>query len=255
MNGAELIETRQWSFASLIGYEEHPLFTVNSEIIIHTWIIMLFLALALACVSFFLHHTTLGRFILLKFVSFFIDLTNQSLGSFNFSHCVFASSLFIFIALCNIAPIIPWLEEPTRDLNTTLALGIISFLYVQAVSIKSRGIGAYIKDFFKPFFIMLPLNVVGKLSSIISISFRLFGNIFGGAIITKLYFSAISGSILFSFLSPAINTFILESLGLLSGMNFLLIAFFTLFEGLLQAFVFAMLTLTYISLGTQEGGH
>ena len=90
---------------------------------------------------------------------------------------------------------------------------------------------------------MLPLNIVGKLSSIISISFRLFGNIFGGAIITKLYFTAIRGSI------------ILELLGILSGTNFLIIAFFTLFEGLLQAFVFAMLTLTYISLGTQEGGH
>jgi F-type H+-transporting ATPase subunit a len=243
MNGAELIETPQWSFASLIGYDEHPMFTVNSEIIIHTWIIMLFLALMLMCVKLLLHHTTLGRFLLLKFVSFFMDLTNQSLGSFVYSHCVFASSLFIFIALCNTAPLIPWLEEPTRDLNTTLALGIISFIYVQAVSIQSRGFIAYLKDFFKPFFVMFPLNLVGKLSSIISISFRLFGNIFGGAIITKLYFTTISGSI------------ILETLGLISGTNFLIIAFFTIFEGLLQAFVFAMLTLTYISLGTQEGGH
>jgi F-type H+-transporting ATPase subunit a len=243
MNGSELLETHQYSFASTLHYAEHPLFTVNSEIILHTWIIMLLLALMLSCVNFFLHHTVLGRFILMRFVSFFIDLTQQSLGTFVFSHCVFAASLFIFIALCNTAPLIPWLEEPTRDLNTTLALGIISFLYVQAASIKSRGIGAYIKDFFKPFFVMLPLNIVGKLSSIVSISFRLFGNIFGGAIITKLYFTFISGSI------------ILETLGLVSGLNFLMIGFFTLFEGLLQAFVFAMLTLTYISLGTQEGGH
>ena len=135
------------------------------------------------------------------------------------------------------------LDEPTRDLNTTLALGIISFIYIQSVTIKTRGIGSYVKDFFQPFFVMLPLNVVGKLSSIISISFRLFGNIFGGAIITKLYFSTIRGSI------------ILELLGILSGANFLIVAFFTLFEGLLQAFVFAMLTLTYLSIGTQEGGH
>ncbi len=243
MNGSELLETHQWSVASAMNYAEHPIFTVNSEIVIHTWIIMLLLALALSCVNFFLHHTVLGRYVLIRLVSFFIDLTHQSLGTFVFSHCVFASSLFVFIALCNTAPLIPWLEEPTRDLNTTLALGIISFLYVQAASIKARGIGSYIKDFFKPFFIMLPLNIVGKLSSIVSISFRLFGNIFGGAIITKLYFTFISGSI------------ILETLGLLSGLNFLMIGFFTMFEGLLQAFVFAMLTLTYISLGTQEGGH
>jgi len=244
MNGAELVEIQQWSFGSLIGYEENPLFNVNSEIVIHTWIIMIILAVALACVNFIFRHTTLGRFILLQFVSFFVDLTKQSLGLFVYSHCVFASSLFIFIALCNTAPLIPWLDEPTRDLNTALALGIIAFFYIQSATIKARGIGSYVKGFFQPFFVMLPLNIIGKLSSIVSISFRLFGNIFGGAVITKLYFSAIRGSI------------ILELLGILSGINFLLIAFFTLFEGLLQAFVFAMLTLTYLSIGCQkDGGH
>jgi len=243
MNGAELIETPYWYFGYLVGYENNSLFNINSEIVIHTWIIMILLAIMLACVNFFLQHTVIGRFILLRFVSFFIDLTKQSLGYFDFYHCVFAASLFIFIALCNTASLIPWLDEPTRDLNTTLALGIISFLYVQTMIIKTRGIGSYIKDLFQPFFIMLPLNIIGKLSSIISISFRLFGNIFGGSIITKLYFSAISGSI------------ILELLGLLFGVNFIIIGFFTLFEGLLQAFVFAMLTLTYLAIGTQEGGH
>ena len=243
MNGAEIIDSPQWSFGSLFGYEGNPLFNVNSEIVIHTWIIMILLALALACVNFILHHTTLGRFILIRFVSFFIDLTKQSLGSFSFAHCVFAGSLFIFIALCNTASLIPWLDEPTRDLNTALALGTISFLYIQIVTIKARGIYSYIKGFFQPFFIMLPLNIIGKLSSIVSIAFRLFGNIFGGAIITGLYFAAIRGSI------------VLELLGILTGANFLIIAFFTLFEGLLQSFVFAMLTLTYLSIGTQEGGH
>src|SRR5271156_6378378 len=180
MNSAELIETPEWSFGLITGYQDNPLLNINSEIVVHTWIIMIFLALALACVNFLLHHTTLGRFILLQFVSFFIDLTKQSLGYFVFSHCVFAASLFIFIALCNTASIVPWLDEPTRDLNTALALGIISFIYVQSTIIKSRGIRSYTKDFFQPFFVMLPLNIVGKLSSIISISFRLFGNIFGG---------------------------------------------------------------------------
>ena len=245
MNGAELIETPQWSFAWLFGCQEHPLLTINTEIIIHTWIIMAILALVLACVNFVLHHTKLGRFLLMAFVSFFIDLTKQSLGMFVFKHCVFAASLFIFIGLCNMAPLIPWLEEPTRDLNTALALGIISFLYVQCVALQTQGSLSYIKSFFQPFFVMLPLNVIGKLSSIVSISFRLFGNIFGGAIITKLYFTALSGSI------------ILESLGILTGMNFLITGFFTIFEGLLQAFVFAMLTLTYLSIGSQKdgGGH
>lgn len=245
MNGAELVESPQWSIASFFGLAENPLLMINSEIIIHTWILMFLLALALACVNFILHHTKLGRFILIQVVYFFIDMTKQSLGVFAYNHCVFAAALFIFIALCNTAPLIPWLEEPTRDLNTTLALGIISFVYIQSVSMQTRGVIPYIKEFFQPFFVMLPLNVIGKLSSIVSISFRLFGNIFGGAIITQLYFSAISGSIIF------------ESFGLLTGFNFLITGFFTVFEGLLQAFVFAMLTLTYLSIGSQKdgGGH
>jgi len=242
MNGAELIETHEWSFAFLTGYDS-PLCTINSEIVIHTWIIMALLSIALAMVSFILHNTKTARFLLLQFVMFFIDLTKQSLGHFVFSHCVFAASLFIFIALCNTASLIPWLDEPTRDINTALALGIISFFYVQTVIMKTQGVKTYIKDLFKPFFIMLPLNIIGKLSSIISISFRLFGNIFGGSIITKLYFTAIQGSVLF------------ELLGIFSGINILIVLFFTLFEGLLQAFVFSMLTLTYLSIGSQEGGH
>jgi len=56
MNGAELIETHQWSLASMTGYD-HPLLTINSEIVIHTWIIMALLALALAVLSFILHNT------------------------------------------------------------------------------------------------------------------------------------------------------------------------------------------------------
>jgi F-type H+-transporting ATPase subunit a len=242
MNDAELIETHEWSLAHLTGYD-NPLLNVNSETIIHTWIIIGLLAFALATVNFLLHQTKIGRFLLIQCVTFFIDLTKQSIGSFVFSHCVFAAALFIFIALCNIAPIIPFLDEPTRDLNTALALGFIAFFYVQIIIIKTHGAGSYISNLFKPFFIMLPINIIGKLSSIISMSFRLFGNIFGGAIITKLYFGAIHGSLLF------------ETLGILSGVNFMIVAFFTLFEGLLQAFVFAMLTLTYLAVGTQEGGH
>jgi len=241
MKGAEFIETPQWTFESLTGYDI-PLLNINSEIVVHTWIIMALLALFLASVRFIMNNTRLGRFLLMYFVSSFMDLTKQSFGNFIFSHCVFAASLFVFIGLCNTASIIPWLDEPTRDLNTALSLGIISFCYVQLACIKAHGLKKYVLDFLKPIFIMLPLNIIGKLSSIISISFRLFGNIFGGSIITKLYFSAIRGSLL------------LEMFGIISGFNILLVFFFTLFEGLLQAFVFSMLTLTYISISTQDGG-
>lgn len=242
MNGAELINLEQWSLSSLVGYS-HPFLVANIEIVIHTWIILLLLLCVLLGVRLLLSRVTIIRYFVIQLVAFFMDLTEQSLGYFNFNHCVFAASLFIFIALCNTAPLIPWLEEPTRDLNTALALGLISFLYVQSVSIRAKGVRSYFGEFLKPFFLLMPLNIISKLSSIVSISFRLFGNIFGGSIITKLYFAGIQSSVLF------------QLMGIFSGFNFLMVVFFILFEGTLQAFVFAMLTLTYLSIGTQEGSH
>ncbi len=134
------------------------------------------------------------------------------------------------------------MEEPTKDINTTLALGLISFFYIQTVAIYKQGILAYIKEYFSPFVFMFPLNIVGKLASIVSISFRLFGNIFGGSIIPKIYFGLIQGSL------------IGETIGLVLGLNFSLVLFFTLFEGSLQAFVFTMLTLTYLSIAIHGEG-
>ncbi len=241
MKGLDLGETLQWSLSSVVGYE-HPFLTVNVTRVAHTWLVLVILFLTLIPVKWILKHTKIGRFLILSFVSFFIDLTQQAIKTFSFAHFSFITALFSFILICNTISLIPWIEEPTQDLNTTLALSIIAFLYIQVASIKAHGITAYVKEYFSPFLFMFPLNLIGKLASIISISFRLFGNIFGSSIITQIYFGAIKGSILF------------EILGLLLGINILLIMFFTLFEGFLQAFVFAMLTLTYLSIGlkTQE---
>ena len=96
------------------------------------------------------------------------------------------------------------------------------------------------KEFFRPFFLMFPINLIGHFSKIISISFRLFGNIFGGSIIMELYKNLIAGSIL------------RETLGIFTGINFILLIFFGIFEGLIQAFVFSILTLTYLSLAIQK---
>ena len=91
----------------------------------------------------------------------------------------------------------------------------------------------------------MPLNVVGKLATVVSLSFRLFGNIFGGFLISQIYFTAIEGS------------FWLELGGIITGINLILKVFFCLFEGYLQAFVFTMLTLTYLAIAMQKdgGGH
>jgi F-type H+-transporting ATPase subunit a len=137
-------------------------------------------------------------------------------------------ALFLFLTLCNWLGIIPHLDEPTKDLNTPLALGIMGFVIAHFVGLRSKGFKAYIAEYFEPFIIMMPLNIIGELAKIVSISFRLFGNIMGGAIII-LVVSHLTFSVV---LPPFLN------------------AFFGLFVGTIQAFVFTMLTLVYISVQT-----
>jgi F-type H+-transporting ATPase subunit a len=134
-------------------------------------------------------------------------------------------ALFMFLALSNSLGIIPHLEEPTKDLNTPLSLGILGFIIANYAGIRAKGIKSYFMQYFEPFFVMMPLNIIGELAKVVSISFRLFGNIMGGAIII-LVVSYLVYSVL---LPPFLN------------------AFFGLFVGTIQAFVFTMLTIVYIS--------
>jgi F-type H+-transporting ATPase subunit a len=134
-------------------------------------------------------------------------------------------ALFLFMVLSNWLGVIPHLEEPTKDLNTPLSLGIMGFVIAHFAGIKSKGFKEYAREYFQPMFFMMPLNVIGELAKIVSISFRLFGNIMGGSIII-LVVSHLTYSLL---LPPFLN------------------AFFGLFVGTIQAFVFTMLTIVYIS--------
>ncbi len=135
-------------------------------------------------------------------------------------------ALFMFLALSNWLGILPHLEEPTKDLNTPLSLGLMGFFIAHYTGIRVKGIKNYLKGYTEPFFFMVPLNIIGELANVVSISFRLFGNIMGGSIII-LVVSYLTYSIV---LPPFLN------------------AFFGLFVGTIQAFVFTMLTTVYISL-------
>ena len=215
----------------------HSFWTINTETLISTVVVTCIIILF----CFFARHALskkkgVARFIILKYVDGLKDLIHQTLQSSPIEHLAFIGSLFTFILLCNTISLLPFLEEPTKDLNTTLALGLISFFYVQGHSIKHNGLYLYVEEYFEPFFLMFPLNLMGTLTSIISLSFRLFGNIFGGYIISSLYFKLLSGSV------------VLEILGLISGANVFILIIFGMFEGIIQAFVFSMLTLTYLSM-------
>ena len=201
--------------------------TINLEVILMTWIVFALLII----IGLFASNKksilpgliqALGELI----VSLLYELTEDALGKdLAKAYAPLICALFMFLLLSNWLGIIPHLEEPTKDLNTTLGLGIMGFLIAHYAGIKSKGFKAYIKEYFQPIFFMMPLNLIGELAKIVSISFRLFGNIMGGSIII-LVVSYLTYSVI---LPP------------------FLYAFFGLFVGTIQAFVVTMLTVVYIS--------
>lgn len=201
--------------------------TINLEVIVMTWIVFA----VLIVLGLFASHkrSILPRPIQIfgeLIVSMLYGLTEDALGKeLAKKYGPLICALFMFLLLSNWLGIIPLLEEPTKDLNTTLGLGLMGFIIAHYAGIKSKGFKDYIKEYFQPIFFMMPLNLIGELAKIVSISFRLFGNIMGGSIII-LVVSHLTYSVI---LPP------------------FLYAFFALFVGTIQAFVFTMLTVVYIS--------
>jgi F-type H+-transporting ATPase subunit a len=236
MEGFNLFEQHYLQPFKPFGFT-HPFFNIERDTVLTTWLILVIILCVGLPVKSILKRSanSPARTIILSFIDGFRRTTIQTLEHFSLKHFSFITALFVFIILCNTISLIPGAEEPTKSLNTTVALGIISFLYIQYYAIKAQGAVGYLKEYFTPLFIFLPLNVIGKIATIISMSFRLYGNVFGGATISMIYFHFIYGSPFF------------EAFGSFSGLNLLLTCFFILFEGTIQAFVFAMLSLTYLA--------
>lgn len=199
----------------------------NLDVMVMTWIVISFLL-------FFGFMATRNRSRLPGlmqvvgelFVAQLYGLTEDAVGKDKVNaYAPLISALFMFLLISNWLGIIPHLHEPSKDLNTTLSLGLMGFVISHYAGIKQKGIKTYVKEYFQPIFFMMPLNVIGELAKVVSISFRLFGNIMGGSIIIMVV-SYLTYSIL---LPPLLNLF------------------FGLFVGTIQAFVFTMLTVVYIS--------
>ena len=151
-------------------------------------------------------------------------------------------TLLLFLAFANIAGLFG-LRPPTADVNTTMGLAIMTFIMIHFFGAKSKGPWKYAKGFTEPFAALLPLNIMGELATPISLGFRLFGNIVGGLIIMNLLYGALAG---------LTTKFMGISIPILQiGIPAVLHIYFDLFAGILQSFIFTMLTMVFISIATE----
>jgi F-type H+-transporting ATPase subunit a len=179
-----------------------------------------------------------GQTLLEVFVGGITDFFGGILGDHGKKYVPFVGSLFIFILFLNFLGIIPGLQPPTADLNTTLALGITAVLGVQIIAIKENGIAGYLKHLAgnPPWLglLMFPLEVVAQLSRAGSLAVRLFGNIFG------------EKAVVIELTKLGLIVLIADAIPIIPVQVPML--FFGLFVGFLQAFVFTILTTIYIVL-------
>jgi F-type H+-transporting ATPase subunit a len=150
-----------------------------------------------------------------------------------------AVTLFFFILLCNWIGLLPSghperLPAPTADINLALAMALVVVIPMHVKSVKRRGAKQYIKHYFQPYPIMFPINVIEELVKPFTLALRLFGNIVSGAIMVALLA-----------LLPAFALWLPQGVWKLVD----------LFVGLIQAFIFALLTILYWAFATATEGH
>lgn len=151
----------------------------------------------------------------------------------------YIGSIAIYIFISNISGLFGF-DPPTSNFSVTFTLALITFVLVQSTAIKTNGVGGYLHGFIEPMPLFVIMNFFGKVAPLISMPMRLFGNILSGGIILSLIYTFTG------YLSSLIIPFI-------GGFNFIgpiiapvFHAYFDVFAGFIQMFIFITLTIVYI---------
>lgn len=164
---------------------------------------------------------------------------------FHFSYSPFVGAILALSAFSSLMSLLG-VYPPTSDLNVVAGWGILVFILITKNKLKA-GVGYYLKGFAEPIPVMLPMNIISEVATPVSMSFRHFGNVLSGSVISALVAWALQSA------SAALLGWLPGFLGeipfLQVGIPAILSAYFDVFSGCIQAFIFAMLTMLYISGG------
>lgn len=172
-----------------------------------------------------------------------------------FRHLIpFVAALFATSVVSNLISLVG-LRSPTADLSTEAAWAVVVFIMITAQKIKTNGFGGYLKGFTTPIAVMTPFNILSELATPISMACRHFGNILSGVVINGLIYAAlaVASSALFG-LIPGVVGDVLSKIPFLDvGIPAIASFYFDWFSGVMQAFIFCMLTVMYIANAAEEG--
>jgi F-type H+-transporting ATPase subunit a len=149
-----------------------------------------------------------------------------------------ALSLFMFILIANWIELVPTNENlpaPTADVNLTFALAFVVIIWMHVISIRRKGLKHYLAHYGQPYKALIPINVIEEIAKPVTLALRLFGNIFSGTIMIILI------GLFPAYLVPWPNA---------------AWKLFDMFIGVIQAFIFALLTILYFATAVRtEEGH
>jgi F-type H+-transporting ATPase subunit a len=219
---------------------------------LHTWQNVVFSLIIILILGFVAYFASRRKTLLPGKLQNFVEMAVESLDNFicgilgprGRKFTPFLGTLFIYILCMNFLGLIPGMKSPSSSLNTTVALAICVFLYVQFTGIKYLGIVGYLdhlagnpRDFITWVLvpINLPIHIIGELAKPMSLSLRLFGNITGEDILIAVFVSL--GVMALSFLNLPV--------GLPLQVPFIFLALLT---GTIQALVFTLLSIIYFLL-------
>lgn len=197
---------------------------VNTTVV-NTWIVMIILFPLVYILTRRLNAVPRGIQNLLEILADFVNgLLDDSIGKEEGRKFLpLVGTLFVFILFLNLSWFIPEMKPPTTDLSTTVALAVVTIIIVELTGIRKQGLGGYIKHFFQPTPFLFPLNVIEELVKPVSLSLRLFANMFGEK-------TAVAALLL---MFPLFLPIPVMVLGVIMGV--------------IQAFVFSLLTVVYIA--------
>ena len=172
----------------------------------------------------------------------------------NFRYMIpFVAALFATSVVSNLISLVG-LRSPTSDLSTEAAWAVVVFIMITAQKIKTSGFGGYLKGFTQPIPVMTPFNILSELATPVSMACRHFGNILSGVVINGLIYGAlaVASSALLG-LIPGLVGDVLSQIPVLDvGVPAILSVYFDWFSGIMQAFIFCMLTVMYIANAAEE---
>jgi F-type H+-transporting ATPase subunit a len=223
---------------------------LHADTIMTTWLVMIFSLVLFAWIgaSYRSAYVNKRQAVVEGVINYIADLTKSTLGERGEPFIPFFIALFVFIFLLNqfgVFPFkvlgLPFGGSPTGDLNTTVPLALIVFFLSWGAGLRQNGPKQFLHPT-KPFWLLTPINLLEELARPVTLAARLFFNVFVGELLFIIIGSIVMARV-------KIGSF---DLSLAVTVIPFFIQFFNFFVGTVQAFVFTLLAIVYLSLATAD---